>query len=68
MDPLPPVNKAYNMIQQVEKQKQITYYNVKPIAFYSSHTNNNNGKKHFRKSNDPYQRRFYDSVKVKSHL
>ena len=24
MDPLPPVNKAYSMIQRVEKQRQVT--------------------------------------------
>lgn len=60
MDPLPIVNKAYNMVQQVEKQKQLTCYKVEPTAFLSTQTN---GKKEFRKPKDPTQKKFCEYCK-----
>ncbi|GKA19993.1 leucine-rich repeat transmembrane protein kinase protein [Tanacetum coccineum] len=40
MDPLPNVNKAYYIVQQIEKQKQVTSYSFDPSAFFAN-TNNN---------------------------
>ncbi|XP_071719575.1 uncharacterized protein [Rutidosis leptorrhynchoides] len=36
MDPLPTVNKAYYIVQQVEKQKQVTTHVAEPTAFFAS--------------------------------
>ncbi|GJV28575.1 retrovirus-related pol polyprotein from transposon TNT 1-94 [Tanacetum coccineum] len=39
MDPLPTVNKAYYIVQQIEKQKQVTNHTFEPTAFFAN-TNN----------------------------
>nr|GEX24917.1 hypothetical protein [Tanacetum cinerariifolium] len=36
MDPLPNVNKAYYIVQQVEKQKQVTNHVADPMAFFAN--------------------------------
>ncbi|PWA79986.1 hypothetical protein CTI12_AA172360 [Artemisia annua] len=36
MDPLPNVNKAYYIVQQVEKQKQVTNHMPEPVAFFAN--------------------------------
>ncbi|XP_071695390.1 uncharacterized protein [Rutidosis leptorrhynchoides] len=41
MDPLPSINKAYYIVQQVEKQKQVTKHEYNPTAFFAN--NNKNG-------------------------
>ncbi|GKB05824.1 retrovirus-related pol polyprotein from transposon TNT 1-94 [Tanacetum coccineum] len=47
MDPLPTVNKAYYIVQQIEKQKQVTNHSFEPIAFFANINNksNNSGRK-----------------------
>nr|XP_043611556.1 uncharacterized protein LOC122583197 [Erigeron canadensis] len=45
MDPLPNVKKAYCIIQQVEKQKQVTHHVPDPTAFFAKMGNNKGGKK-----------------------
>lgn len=68
MDPLSPINKTYNLVQQVEKQKQITTLSVdQPTTFYS-HTNNAvNNRKEFKKPRDPTQRKFCEFCKSEGH-
>ncbi|GKC46677.1 pyridoxal 5'-phosphate synthase-like subunit PDX1.2 [Tanacetum coccineum] len=39
MDPLPSVNKAFYIVQQIEKQKQITNHAFEPTAFFASMNN-----------------------------
>lgn len=39
MDSFPTVNKAYYIVQQVEKQKQVTSNVYDPIAFFVNNTN-----------------------------
>ncbi|GJV04360.1 pyridoxal 5'-phosphate synthase-like subunit PDX1.2 [Tanacetum coccineum] len=39
MDPLPNVNKAYYIVQQINKQKQVTSHTFDPYAFFAN-TNN----------------------------
>ncbi|GJX31720.1 hypothetical protein Tco_0241575 [Tanacetum coccineum] len=36
MDPLPNVNKAYNIVKQIEKHKQATHPSFEPIAFFAN--------------------------------
>ncbi|XP_071688995.1 uncharacterized protein [Rutidosis leptorrhynchoides] len=36
MDPLPTLNKAYDIVQQVEKQKQVTLHEHDRTAFYAN--------------------------------
>ncbi|GJX48961.1 hypothetical protein Tco_0275806 [Tanacetum coccineum] len=36
MDPLPSVNKAYYIVQQIEKQKQVTNHTFEPSAFFAT--------------------------------
>ena len=36
MDPLPNINKAYYIVQQVEKQKQVTHHVAEPTAFFAN--------------------------------
>ena len=36
MDPLPNINKAYYIVQQVEKQKQVTHSVADPTAFFAN--------------------------------
>nr|XP_043633025.1 uncharacterized protein LOC122604192 [Erigeron canadensis] len=43
MDPMPNVNKAYYIVQQVEKQKQITHNVPDPTAFFAKMNGNKNG-------------------------
>ncbi|GKF48036.1 retrovirus-related pol polyprotein from transposon TNT 1-94, partial [Tanacetum coccineum] len=52
MDPLPTVNKAYYIVQQIEKQKQVTNHTFEPSAFFANMNNkgSNNGKKENRGS------------------
>ncbi|GJU19868.1 reverse transcriptase domain-containing protein [Tanacetum coccineum] len=52
MDPLPIVNKAYYIVQQIEKQKQVTNYSFKPTAFFVNLNNKggNTGRKDNRGS------------------
>nr|GEW04151.1 hypothetical protein CTI12_AA061570 [Tanacetum cinerariifolium] len=49
MDPLPTVNKAYYIVQQIEKQKQVTNHSFKPTAFFANL--NNKGGNSRRKDN-----------------
>lgn len=68
MDPLPPINKTYNLVRQVEKQKQITALPMDPpTAFYSSSSNTSNVRKEFKKPKDPSQRKFCDYCKSEGH-
>ncbi|GKB33100.1 pyridoxal 5'-phosphate synthase-like subunit PDX1.2 [Tanacetum coccineum] len=39
MDPLPSVNKAYYIVQQIEKEKQVTNHAFEPTAFFASMNN-----------------------------
>ncbi|GKE76432.1 hypothetical protein Tco_1542552 [Tanacetum coccineum] len=39
MDPLPSVNKAYYIVQQTEKKKQVTNHAFEPTAFFASMNN-----------------------------
>ncbi|GJX73057.1 leucine-rich repeat receptor-like serine/threonine/tyrosine-protein kinase SOBIR1 [Tanacetum coccineum] len=39
MDPLPSVNKAYYIVQQIEKYKQVTNHAFEPTAFFASMNN-----------------------------
>ncbi|GJX58336.1 NSP-interacting kinase 1-like protein [Tanacetum coccineum] len=39
MDPLPTVNKAYYIVQQIEKQKQVTSHTFEPTAFFANMNN-----------------------------
>lgn len=43
MDP-PPTDKAYYIIQQIEKQKQVTNHTFKPTAFFENMNNRNANK------------------------
>ncbi|XP_071695330.1 uncharacterized protein [Rutidosis leptorrhynchoides] len=45
MDPLPSLNKAYYIVQQVEKQKQVTQNDPTPTAFFANTKPYNNYKK-----------------------
>ncbi|GJZ01387.1 retrovirus-related pol polyprotein from transposon TNT 1-94 [Tanacetum coccineum] len=47
MDPLPTVNKAYYIVQQIEKQKQVTNHSFEPTAFFANLNNKggNGGRK-----------------------
>ncbi|GJT98495.1 hypothetical protein Tco_1094013 [Tanacetum coccineum] len=45
MDPLPNINKAYYIVQQVEKQKQVTHQVADPIAFFANNKGNQNVKR-----------------------
>nr|GEV60494.1 hypothetical protein [Tanacetum cinerariifolium] len=49
MDPLPTVNKAYYIVQQIEKQKQVTTDTFEPSAFFDNM--NNKGSNNRRKEN-----------------
>nr|GEU61051.1 hypothetical protein [Tanacetum cinerariifolium] len=40
MDPLPNVNKAYYIVQQIEKQKQVTNHVADPMAFFANMNQN----------------------------
>ncbi|GKB66416.1 hypothetical protein Tco_0927828 [Tanacetum coccineum] len=40
MDPLPNINKAYYIVQQVEKQKQVTHHVNDPAAFFLNFNKN----------------------------
>ncbi|GJV15215.1 retrovirus-related pol polyprotein from transposon TNT 1-94 [Tanacetum coccineum] len=50
MDPLPTVNKAYYIVKQIEKQKQVTNHSFEPAAFFANLYNKgaNNGRKYNR--------------------
>ncbi|GJS68099.1 retrovirus-related pol polyprotein from transposon TNT 1-94 [Tanacetum coccineum] len=52
MDPLPTVNKAYYIVQQIEKQKQVTNHSFEPTTFFANLNNKgaNNGRKDNRGS------------------
>nr|GEX18915.1 hypothetical protein [Tanacetum cinerariifolium] len=50
MDPLPTVNKAYYIIQQIEKQKQVTNHTFEPFAFFAN-MNNKGSRNDERKEN-----------------
>lgn len=70
MDPLLPINKAYNLAQQVKKHKHITCLPVDPPTTFYSQTHNNglgNGRNDFRKPRDLFQRKFCDFCKSKGH-
>ncbi|GJU12708.1 pyridoxal 5'-phosphate synthase-like subunit PDX1.2 [Tanacetum coccineum] len=53
MDPLPTVNKAYYIVQQIEKQKQVTNHVFEPTAFFANmnNKNNSNGRRENNKGN-----------------
>ncbi|GJW10977.1 hypothetical protein Tco_1576804 [Tanacetum coccineum] len=42
MDPLPNINKAYYIVQQVEKQKQVTHQVNDPTTFFANFKNGHN--------------------------
>nr|GEU30516.1 hypothetical protein [Tanacetum cinerariifolium] len=42
MGPLPDVNKAYYIVQQIEKQKQVTNHSFDPSAFFANTNNRQN--------------------------
>ncbi|GKF59879.1 hypothetical protein Tco_0176665 [Tanacetum coccineum] len=42
MDPLPNVNKAYYIVQQIEKQRQVTNHSFDPSAFFATTNNRQN--------------------------
>ncbi|PWA49224.1 hypothetical protein CTI12_AA483350 [Artemisia annua] len=48
MDPLPNVNKAYYIVQQVEKQKQVTNHMPEPVAFFANVNQFKNGRRDTR--------------------
>ena len=50
MDPLTTVNKEYYIVQQIEKQKQVTNHTFEPTAFFANMNNkgNNGGRKDVR--------------------
>ncbi|GJS07455.1 retrovirus-related pol polyprotein from transposon TNT 1-94 [Tanacetum coccineum] len=52
MDPLPTVNKAYYIVQQIEKHKQVTNHPFEPTTFFANLNNKegNNGRKDNRGS------------------
>nr|GEW51275.1 hypothetical protein [Tanacetum cinerariifolium] len=53
MDPLPNVNKAYYIVQQIKKQKQVTSYTFEPFASFANTNNtrhNNNTRKEVKQS------------------
>nr|XP_043615690.1 uncharacterized protein LOC122587575 [Erigeron canadensis] len=58
MDPLPNINKAYYIVQQVEKQKQVTTSVPDPSAYFA---NQNSHKQGFRRDN-----RNGDQIKMKN--
>lgn len=66
MDPLPLVNKTYNMVQKVEKQKRLTCYKIEPTAFFSAQ-NNNNTRKEFRKPKNSTQKKFCEYCILEGH-
>ncbi|GJV30428.1 pyridoxal 5'-phosphate synthase-like subunit PDX1.2 [Tanacetum coccineum] len=47
MDPLPTINKAYYIVQQIKKQKQVTSQTFEPTAFFANMNNKgqNGGRK-----------------------
>ncbi|GKC45478.1 retrovirus-related pol polyprotein from transposon TNT 1-94 [Tanacetum coccineum] len=49
MDPLPTVNKAYYIVQQIEIQKKVTNHTFEPSAFFANM--NNKGSNNWRKEN-----------------
>ncbi|GJY61017.1 retrovirus-related pol polyprotein from transposon TNT 1-94 [Tanacetum coccineum] len=60
IDPLPNVNKAYYIVQQIEKQKQVTHPSFEPTAFFANLNGNkatNNGREEF-KSGGPNRTEF----------
>lgn len=58
MDPMSDIDRAYYLILQVKKQREITSTSlIKPTAFYASNTNN---KKDWKKFKETSQKR--DSV------
>ncbi|GKE40870.1 hypothetical protein Tco_1464275 [Tanacetum coccineum] len=51
MDPLPNVNKAYYIVQHIEKQKQVTHPSFELATYFANLNGNkvtNNGKKEFK--------------------
>ncbi|PWA59973.1 hypothetical protein CTI12_AA389680 [Artemisia annua] len=52
MDPLPNVNKAYYIVQQVEKQKQVTNHMHEPVAFFANVNQFKNGRRDTRNINN----------------
>ncbi|GJS37420.1 retrovirus-related pol polyprotein from transposon TNT 1-94 [Tanacetum coccineum] len=69
MDPLPSVNKAFYIVQQIEKQKQITNHAFEPTAFFAS-MNNKRGSsskrdgKNFRNDYRHEVKRTYGTSKI----
>nr|GEW55156.1 hypothetical protein [Tanacetum cinerariifolium] len=60
MDPLPTVNKAYYIVQQIEKQKQVTGHTFEPTAFFANMNNKgqSNGKKDTRGNRNDGKRHY----------
>ncbi|GKD68382.1 hypothetical protein Tco_1322472, partial [Tanacetum coccineum] len=63
MDPLPIVNKAYYIVQQIEKHKQVTNHSFEPTAFFANLNNKatnsgRNGNKGFRNDGKNNGKRF----------
>ncbi|GKD22240.1 retrovirus-related pol polyprotein from transposon TNT 1-94 [Tanacetum coccineum] len=48
MDPLPNLNKAYYIVQQVKKQKQVTQQTTDPTAFYANNRGNQSARRDSR--------------------
>ncbi|XP_071720767.1 uncharacterized protein [Rutidosis leptorrhynchoides] len=48
MDPLPTINKAYYIVQQVEKQKHVTQHEPNPTAFFANQNKGTNYKKAYK--------------------
>nr|GEY32913.1 hypothetical protein [Tanacetum cinerariifolium] len=53
MDPLPTVNKAYYIVQQIKKHKQVTNHVFEPIVIFANmnNKNNSNGRRENNKGN-----------------
>ncbi|GJT01739.1 retrovirus-related pol polyprotein from transposon TNT 1-94 [Tanacetum coccineum] len=68
MDPLPTVNKAYYIVQHIEKQKQVTNHTFEPSAFFANMNNkgSNSGKKENRGSRND-GKRFCTSCNQEGH-
>nr|XP_043639702.1 uncharacterized protein LOC122610813 [Erigeron canadensis] len=69
MDPLPTINKAYYIVQQVEKQKQVTHHTPDHTAFFANNANKGNQNfKKFVSSDNKGEKPFCTHCKQTGHL